>query len=180
MYGLVNEMLQDLVSREQGDTAWEQVVARVESSAKPRTDGLHPGETTRFLLEAAAELLDIPVDQLLRRLGASWLGYLDHTGHGDVLAATGRSFGEVVTSLADLMGAVRARSPAMTSPALSGAEIDHDTYHVHCRTDSPALWPFAAGFLEDLADRFDLDAAVSHHPSPALHPDDDVFVVEIR
>ncbi len=161
MYGLVNRAIESLIVDEHGEETWHQVLmqAGLETAGFVGMDP-YPDEVTYRLVFAAAEVLQAPAETLLEAFGEYWILYTAREGYGELLAASGDSFGEFLENLDDLHARVALAFPDLNPPRFGCDETEPGVYRVRYDSDREGLVPMVVGLLKGLAKRFHLHAEV--------------------
>lgn len=179
MYGLVNRALQKLVCARCGTAGWRRVreQAGVEDEVFVRMDS-YPDEITERLLLAASDELGTSVGKLLEDFGRYWVRYTMVEGYGELLNDLGSDFREALDSLDGMHARVSLLYPALRPPRFRSETIDSECIRLHYWSDRRGLAPMVAGLIEGLAERYGLQARVSHEAQHS--PGHDSFFIRLQ
>lgn len=165
MYGIVNQAIQDLVVENHGAETWDRILER---AGRPdlvlyEMDA-YPDELTFALVGAAAEELEVPVPELLRQFGRTWITYTSDRGFGRIIAIAGDSFGAFLAGLDSMHERVTSTFRSMEPPRMVLREAEGERFVLEYHSRRAGLEPMVVGLLEGLAERFDLEAEVRSEP----------------
>jgi hypothetical protein len=184
VHGLVNKAIERLAHRLGGSGAWDAIRLRAGIDT-PVFVGIEPyaDELTSRLFDAASEVLDIPVDELLDVFGEYWIEYAGESAYGPLLALAGRDFRECVEHLDELHARARLIMPQLRPPSFRCTDVaiaDADgsgSLRLHYYSERERLAPMVVGLLRGLGRRFQTDVEVTHVAARAGGADHDVFDV---
>jgi hypothetical protein len=178
MYGLVNQGLQDFVTSVGGDVMWRQVRNLAGSDAELFVSmETYPDSMTYDLVDAASQVLELPVDELLRAFGRHWILYTARRGYGAIFETMGRTLPEFLTNLDMMHTRLCLSMPELRPPSFVSEPIDEDWLRIEYRSDRDGLAPMAIGLLEGLAEMYGLDVVVRQTLDRQLGADHDEFVL---
>jgi hypothetical protein len=165
MYGIVNQAIEDLVVAHHGAATWERILER---AGRPdlvlHEMDSYPDELTFELVGATAEELEVPVPELLRLFGRTWITYTSDRGFGRIIAVAGDSFGAFLSGLDSMHERVTSTFRSMEPPRMVLREAGDDRFVLEYHSRRAGLEPMVVGLLEGLAERFHLEAEVSFEP----------------
>lgn len=179
MYGMVNNALQDLVTRHLGEGAWLRLAA-----AAGIEDGLfislesYPDDVTYTLVGGAAEALKLPVEAFLKEFGRHWISYAMQTAYAPLLRAP-RSLSEALESLDDMHQRIQRTLPKLNAPSFrfhpstNGGTLRYSS----SRT---GLAPFVIGLLHGLAELHGTEVTIRHTTPRAPDTDFDEFELTFK
>lgn len=181
MYGMVNRAIEDLVTRQRGPEAWARVcaLAGVETPVFVSSES-YPDRLTFLLVGAAAEELDAPVDEVLRRFGVHWILRTAAEGYGELMDAGGRTLGEFLDNLPAFHTRVVLTYPDLKPPEFTVTERGERRRRLRYESSREGLQPFVEGLLEGLGQRFGVDVSTEHVVRRGDGADHDEFVVVWR
>lgn len=173
MYGLVNRAIQELIEQNHGEAAWLRIAART------GLDGTQPflamasyeDALTYGLIEAASEVLETPVPDLLEAFGRHWVLFTAAEGYGDLLDLAGDTLETFLDNLDATHARLAASLPELRPPSFQTERLDSGATRLHYRSERPGLGPMVLGLLHGLADRFDRTVEIewSTKPTEAAH-----------
>lgn len=177
MYGLVNKAIQDLVVREFGESTWAEIAAAAGFEEETFLGmEVYDDELTHRLVQAGAEKLGRPPEELLEVFGEFWIKYTALEGYGDLLDLFGETFDDFLANLDWMHARVDLGREYLRPPSFElerGANGEHKLHHRSTRT---GLAPMVTGLLGGLAHRFHADVKITHQPAGA-GCDHDVFLI---
>jgi hypothetical protein len=178
MYGLVNQGLQDFVTSVGGDVMWRQVRNVAGSDAELFVSmETYPDSMTYGLVDAASQVLEMPVDELLRAFGRHWILYTARRGYGAIFDTMGRTLPEFLANLDMMHTRLCLSMPELRPPSFVCEPIDADWLRIEYRSDRDGLAPMAIGLLEGLGEMYGLDVVVRHTLDRQFGADHDEFVL---
>ncbi len=177
MYGLVNGSLKRMVIDGHGVDVWQQVLsaAKIDDDFYVANES-YPDAVTYQLVMAGAEVLGVPVSDLLRQFGVHWILNTAAKSYADLMNA-GQTLEEFLLYLPTLHGRVELVYPHLRPPQFACHEREGNRMRVEYRSDREALAPFVVGLLEGLATHFDESVSVAQVAEKGEGQDCDVFEV---
>lgn len=177
MYGMVNKALQNMVLEAHGEEVWEQIRTRagVDVEVFISNEG-YPDEITYQLAGAASEVLQAPVEDLLRAFGSYWVLKTARQGYGELMAAGGRTLREFLLNLPNLHTRVCLIFPHLRPPEFSCSDVAANSLRLRYRSTRQGLTPFVVGLVEGLGEMFETPVVVTLVPG-AHGPGRDEFLV---
>ena len=117
MYGIVNKAMEDMVTNLRGRATWEAVkrLAGVDLDSFMDMQPYDDAVTDR-LVDAAARLFSLEVDEVLEAFGEYWMLYTAEKGFGDILGAAGTDVFEVLRNVDAMHGRLALTFPDMRMP----------------------------------------------------------------
>jgi len=179
MYGLVNKAVEDLITTKFGTRTWEEVTkkAGVDDIGFISMDP-YPDEITYGLVQAASEILEKPVDELLEAFGEYWTLYTAQEGYGDLLSISGRNFEAFLENLDSLHTRIALSFPELRPPAFACECRDDGALVLHYQSERDGLAPMVRGLVKGLTNLFDVNVDIEHVESKADGADHDVFLIK--
>jgi hypothetical protein len=163
MYGLVNQVVEDLVCGRYGQATWEDICARagldVPSfvSSEP-----YPDDMTYRLVAAASEVLGLAPATLLEAFGEHWILYTGRKGYGALLDSAGRTVGEFLHNLPALHTRVGLLFPRLRPPQFACEDEGPTTVRVRYESEREGLAPMVIGLLRGVGDLVGQPVRVTH------------------
>jgi hypothetical protein len=161
MYGMVNRALKALLCEQFGEASWQEIRAKagVEeddfASMKAYDDSI-----TYELAGAASEVLDTPIEDLLRTFGNYWVKFAGESSYAIVLDQAGDTVGEILAGLDEMHTRLSLAFPELRAPSFQVVSDDGDTIMLRYESFRPALVPFVCGLIEGLATRLEVEVDV--------------------
>ena len=178
MYGLVNQGMQDFVTRAGGEGLWRQVCASVGVDAGVFVGmNTYPDATTYRLVEASAQALDLPAEEVLRRFGRHWILYTARRGYGAIFDTMGRTLVEFLANLDMMHTRLSLSMPELRPPSFVCELLADGCIRLEYRSERDGLAPMVTGLLEGLAEMYGEELVVEHTGDRADGADYDVFVL---
>lgn len=161
MYGMVNRALKALLCEQFGESTWQQIRSKAGvqeddfASMKAYDDSI-----TYDLAGAASEVLDTPVDDLLRAFGNYWVKFAGESSYAILLDQAGDTVGEILTGLDEMHTRLTLAFPELRAPAFQVVSDDGKRIMLRYASSRPALVPFVCGLIEGLATRLEVEVHV--------------------
>jgi hypothetical protein len=179
MYGLVNKAIEDMVCNRFGVESWKQISERADTGIEMFVSmESYPDEITYKLVQATAEELKQPQEQVLEWLGEHWTLYTATEGYGEMLDLFGSNLKEFLLNLNNLHSRVGLIFPDLRPPFFKTEEVPGEkTLLLHYHSERKGLAPMVVGLLKGLARRFKEDVAIMQiaNRSDTQH---DIFRIE--
>ena len=163
VYGLVNTAVADLVRHGAGDEGWQAVCARAGVPAVAFV-GMTPydDDVTYRLVDAAATVLGMSSEQVLRAFGRHWVRYTAEQGWGPLLQFAGATLPEVLHGLDALHARVRLMMPELQPPSFRCVALTPTTLQLDYYSERAGLAPMVVGLVEGLAELLGERATATH------------------
>ena len=146
MYGLVNKAIHELIEKEHGESAWEQICARAGLDDQLFiSHESYPDDVTYNLIAAASETLDVDSESLLEKLGEHWILHTAHAGYGHMLESSGKNLGEFLINLPNFHTRVQLIFPKLKPPHFECAYVSERSVTLSYHTHRAGLTPFLIG-----------------------------------
>lgn len=181
MYGLVNQGLQDFVTRAGGDGLWRQVCAAVGVDVGVFVGmNTYPDAITYRLVEASGQAMDMPVDEVLGEFGRHWVLYTARSGYGAIFDTMGRTLVEFLTNLDMMHTRLSLSMPELRPPSFVCEPVDDGCIRLEYRSERDGLAAMVVGLLEGLAEMYGQDLVVDHTVDRGQGSDHDEFMLRPR
>jgi len=178
MYGMVNRAVRDMVLARFGTEAWTRIHTKAVAPAEFEKMQAYDDDVTYRLVGAAAEVLDLPAETVMRTFGVYWVVETAEKGYGPLLALWGNSFPEFLSNLDGLHARVAETFAGLKPPSFEVTTLEDGVLEVRYRSHRPGLAPFVVGLIEGVGERFDTKVDVTLVHSRAEDGGDaDVFRV---
>jgi hypothetical protein len=178
MYGLVNRGIEEMVRAAGGSAMWEAVRVRaVVDDAVFLSAQDYPDDVTYRLVGAAAEVLDLPPAEVLRRFGHHWITYTGKEGYGPLLTLGGATLPEFLGNLDALHSRLALSMPELKPPSFVVTPVAEQQLRVEYYSTRTGLAPLVIGLLEGLGDMFGTPASVTQTASREAGGRCDEFLV---
>jgi hypothetical protein len=175
---MVNKAIEDMVRRDHGDEAWEELKARAGVDVEMfLSDESYPDDMTFRLVAAASGMLGTAIDEVLIAFGRHWIRYTAQEGYGTLMAAAGRDIPEFFANLPNFHNRIAMIFPGLQPPRFSCTDVTETSLRLHYITHRQGLTAFVVGLLEGLGERMGTPVRVALIESRAAGADHDVFDV---
>ena len=178
MYGLVNQAIEDLMRSRYGDTIWGDIKQRagVQIEAFLSMEE-YPDSLTYGLIQAAAEILVISTEEILRAFGEHWILYTGKKGYGEMFALAGKSLPDFLQNLDILHTRVGVIMPHLQPPSFVCTDIDEHSLDLHYYSQRQGLAPMIIGLVQGWGKMFGNETEVCHIKGRHTGEDHNVFHV---
>ena len=155
MYGMINEAIRTLVTREAGEEVWNQVLesSGVGDDVFEGMEG-YDDSVTYSLVGAASETLGVPASDVLEMFGVYWAVDVAPKGYGDYFKAFGHDFKSFVAGLDEMHVRISAMLPSLSPPSFDIEELGENHFKIHYKSPREGLAPLAIGTLKGIAMHF--------------------------
>ncbi len=178
MYGLVNKAIEDLVVTTFGTDKWQAIRAKagVEVAVFISNES-YPDEITYSLVEAAAEVLAIPAEDILTTFGEHWVLNTAARSYSPMMKSCGNTLGEFLVNLPNFHTRVAMIFPDLKPPRFTCTEVSDHGMQMHYFSHRPGLAPFVTGLLQGLGSLFNTPCTVTVVQRKDQGADHDVFQI---
>lgn len=181
MYGLVNQGLQDFVTRAGGDDLWRQICASVGVDVGVFMGmKTYPDALTYLLVEASGKAMGLPVDEVLREFGRHWILYTARRGYGAIFDTMGRTLVDFLSNLDMMHARLSLSMPELLPPSFVCESFDDGSIRIEYRSDRDGLAPMVVGLLGGLCEMYGQEMIVDHTLDRGHGSDHDEFVLRPR
>ena len=179
MYGMVNRALKDLISERFGEATWQEIRTKAGVEVNEFTSmSTYDDAITYDLAGAASEVLETPIEDLLRVFGQYWIEFAGKSSYAILLEQAGKTMGEVLGGLDELHTRLALSFPELRPPSFRVLSDDGETIMLQYESFRPALVPFVCGLVEGLADRLKVQVTVT--PTEARSEDNPADILRIQ
>ncbi len=161
MYGIVNDAIQGLITKQFGIEAWEKVkkVSMVKEdyfvSLNP-----YPDHITYDMAESASKVLNIPLKDVLVAFGEYWILVTAQEKYGSMLQAGGFSLKEFLLYLPNLHNRISLIFHNMKQPEFQVSNVEENSLHVHYISEREGLKYFVLGLMYGLGKLYETKVEV--------------------
>jgi len=162
MYGIVNKAIHGLVTENFGHEAWEKI---------KETSGIHidnfmsnepyDDSVTYSLATAAAEVLEMPLSDVLVAFGEYWILKTGMQNYGSLMEAGGDNLQEFLENLPNFHSRVMLMFPDLNPPEFRISDASEGDLKVHYYSHRPGLQDFVVGLLSGLGKMYDTKVNVN-------------------
>lgn len=163
MYGLVNKSIQELITTNFGKEKWEVIKLKSDInidyfiSTEPYDDSV-----TYQLAMAAAEELNISVDEVLFTFGEWWILKTGNEKYGGLMKAGGTNLKDFLINLPLFHDRIMLIYPKLTPPEFEIDGIEDQSLVVHYFSKREGLVGFMKGLLSGLGKLFETPVEIAH------------------
>ena len=151
MYGIINKAIEDLITHNYGEEKWSAIKLRsgVEVDffigSEPYDD-----EVTYKLAGAAADEMNIPLDDVLVAFGEWWVLDTTKKKYGNMMAAGGSNLRDFLVNLPTFHNRVMMIYPNLAPPEFKVSNIELNSIHLHYISSRAGLKHFVRGLIQGL------------------------------
>ncbi|MEL6964277.1 MAG: heme NO-binding domain-containing protein [Pseudomonadota bacterium] len=155
MYGMVNNAFRQYVIDREGEHAWNAVIAKagletLEFGAMKAYDD----QVTLSIVGTMVAESGRNIDELLRDVGKSWVGFAKTTPFANLLAMAGQEFETLVSNLNDMHAKIKLSLPDIRPPSFDCRLCEDGLLEITYQSEREGLFPFVEGIFEGLAEHF--------------------------
>jgi len=178
MYGMMNEAIRTLVTREAGEEVWNQVLetSGVGDDVFDCMEG-YDDSITYSLVGATSEILGVPASDVLEMFGVYWATDVAPKGYGDYFNAFGNDFESFVEGLDEMHVRISEMLPNLAPPSFEINKLGDNHFEIHYESSRDGLAPLAIGTLKGVAKHFGGEAEITQIEYKGTD-DHDVFEVK--
>ncbi|MBL4709298.1 MAG: heme NO-binding domain-containing protein [Flavobacteriales bacterium] len=156
MYGIVNQAIQGLVTEQFGEETWQ----KVKEKSKVNIDTFFNNESyedkvTYDLAGAAADVLGIPLSEVLIAFGEYWVLKTGMKNYGSLMKSGGGNLKEFLINLPNFHSRVMLIYPNLTPPEFRVSNVDENSLQLHYYSQREGLADFVVGLLQGLGKMFE-------------------------
>lgn len=176
MYGIVNKAIEGLVIENFGPDRWEEI--KIHAKVKEErflTNEQYDDSITFRLAGSAAEVLDIPVKNILIQFGKYWVIKTARKHYGSLMDTGGNNLKDFVINLPNFHSRVMLLYPNIKPPEFKITHIEENSLHLHYYSTRMGLTDFVEGLLIGLGEAFNTPVNVALLVSREKGADHDEF-----
>jgi hypothetical protein len=179
MYGLVNKGIQGLITENYGVETWEKVKEKSNVSIDLfLSNEPYPDEITYDLAHAAAEVLNISLNEVLINFGEYWVINTGQKNYGLLMQAGGSGLKEFLINLPNFHSRVMLIYPKLTPPEFSVTDIKENSLTIHYYSNRQGLKYFVYGLISGLGKMYNQPVKIDIINSRETGSDHEEFMVE--
>lgn len=154
MYGLVNQAIKDLVTKQFGEEPWKKIC----DETKISTDDFvslqyYPDPLTYQLVGSASKVLNLPANAILYEFGKYWVLYTAREGYGSLMDLFGHDYKSCLENLNNLHARMGMTMPNLSPPRFQFTEVSPTQYVLEYFSKRAGLCPMVEGLLMGLAEK---------------------------
>lgn len=178
MYGLVNQAIEELVTESCGEALWEAVLREAQVDVPAFISNEPYDDIISYrLVGAAAQLLALPVDEVLIRLGRHWVLRTARENYGPLMANAGKTLLEFMRNLPNFHQRVQLMFPSLQPPRFEVREQGPRLLLLVYRSHREGLAPFVVGLMQGLGTMYGTPVTVTQTVWRSNAGDHDEFLV---
>jgi len=178
--GVINKGIQDLVEARFGAEAWQETKAKA-GCEEPifAVCNDYPDEMTRALVASAAEVLQIPVEAVLKEFGRTFVTCTLKTCYPAVMALSGPTTRDFLLDLDRIHDAVTRNTPGAAPPRFTYEERPEGRLRMHYHSNR-GLCATLEGLILGVGDLFGETLAVEEVACVKNGDPDCIFEISFR
>ncbi len=162
MYGMVNKAIQQMVTRDHGEDAWE----AIKNAANVKEDLFlsntsYPDSITYDLVDASSKYLNIDAELILIEFGKFWVLVTAMEGYGGLMRAGGNNLKEFLLNLPNFHTRVSMVFPELIPPTFEVHNIAVNSLDLHYITHRPGLQNFVVGLIKGLSTMYEVETEIT-------------------
>ncbi|MFY8003484.1 MAG: heme NO-binding domain-containing protein [Chitinophagaceae bacterium] len=161
MYGIVNQAIEDLIVGNYGEEKW---LAIKEKSGIDvdffLSNEVYDDNVTYQLAGAAADVLQISVNEVLIAFGEHWVLKTGMEKYGSILTMGGQSFKEFLVNLPSFHNRLMLLYPKLSPPEFMVSSLETNSLHLHYISKREGLQEFVRGLIQGIAKMFQTNAQI--------------------
>ncbi len=179
MYGIVNQAIQGLITRDFGEEKWEEVkqLSGIKESYFV-SDESYEDDITFELVSAATVVLKLSAEDILQAFGKYWVLNTAQKKYGDLLKTGGSNFPDFIRNLPNFHSRIMLIYPKLSPPEFQVITIDDSTLELHYYSSRSGLTHFVIGLIYGLGELFETKVEMTpleNSSSPVWH---DSFLIK--
>lgn len=178
MYGLVNKSLEELLTEQYGEDAWEAIKEKSGVDVDFfLSNESYEDEITYKLVVAATNVLHVPAKEVLNALGEYWILRTGKEKYGGLMEAGGATLEEFLLNLPIFHNRVMLIYPKLTPPEFRISDVTERSIQVHYFSKRVGLKELVRGLLQGLAKMYNSPAVIELIQSREDGSDHEIFKV---
>lgn len=154
MYGIINQSIQELITKEYGEEIWLKIVSGCKMDIiEFENHKLYDDTYTYVLAEAAANELHISLDQILMRFGEFWIIDISMKKYPMLMTSGGMNFEEFMRNLPNFHNRIFLSYPDLVAPEFKIEEVDN-IFFIEYHSSRKGLTKMMEGMLHGLGKMF--------------------------
>ncbi|MEM8499765.1 MAG: heme NO-binding domain-containing protein [Pseudomonadota bacterium] len=156
MYGMINKAVKDMVLKDFGASKWSEIMQISQVSEDSfLTLRIYDDDVTYSLVGAAADVLELPVDQVLDAFGVHWVMHAAPEHYDQILIATGNELIEFLKNVNGLHDRITTTFVDYRPPWFELEHISEKEFKLHYHSGRSGLSSFVRGLIRGLGQRFE-------------------------
>lgn len=178
MYGLVNKAVEELVVSNFGEEKWRIIKSKagVDVDVFISNEG-YPDELTFSLVDAAAEVLGLPAEDILIAFGEHWVLKTAVKSYGPMMKSGGASLREFLLNLPNFHTRVAMIYPNLEPPRFQCTDVTEGGLHLHYHSHRSGLTAFVSGLIQGLGKLYGTPCSSTLLARKDQGADHDIFAV---
>lgn len=156
MYGWINGCLEDLITKNYGVEAWQQIRKDANVEGDFFRSSYYSDESTVKLISAGANFLNQSAESIMEQFGAHFIHYLEVYGYGRTMRCQGSTFREWIRNVNEPHRLLKSRFPDSSFPEFwledNAADLNGDSVILHYTSQrTGGLAPIVVGIVKEAA-----------------------------
>lgn len=154
MYGIINQSIQELITKEFGEEIWLKIVSSCQMDIiEFENHKVYDDTYTYVLANAASKELKVSLDDILMRFGEFWIIDISMKKYPMLMTSGGMSFSEFMKNLPNFHNRIFLSYPELIAPEFKIMESGN-VFHVEYHSSRMGLTKMMEGMLHGLAKMF--------------------------
>jgi len=178
MYGLVNNAIKELITKDFGAETWT-LVQKKSGIADDffLTNVSYDDAVTYQLVGALSEVTQSSVEDVLIGFGKHWILETGAKKYGDMIQTLGNNVTDFLVNLVDFHKSVYLIFPKITPPEFKVTNITENSLVFHYLSERDGLAPFVHGLLLGVGIRFQTELNINQIAFKAKGDNHDIYNV---
>jgi len=161
MYGIINKAIEDLITHHYGEEKWQAIKLRSGVDvdffigSEPYDD-----DVTYKLAGAAADEMNIPLEEVLVAFGEWWVLNTTKKKYGNMMAAGGSNLRDFLVNLPSFHNRVMMLYPKLSPPEFKVSHVANSSLYLHYMSKRPGLKQFVKGLVQGLGKYYETPVTV--------------------
>ena len=161
MYGIVNKAIEELVTENFGEAAWEAVHKKsgIDVGFFLSNEAYDDAVTYKLAI-AASEVLNMPLSDVLIAFGEFWVLNTGKKKYGALMETGGANLREFLINLPNFHNRVALIYPNLAPPEFVVSNVEENSLHLHYHSHRPGLKEFVRGLIQGLSKLYDTPVTI--------------------
>jgi hypothetical protein len=154
MYGIINQSIQELITKEYGEERWLKIVSNCQMDiVEFENHKVYDDTYTYLLANSAAQELQVSLDDVLMKFGEFWIIDISMKKYPMLMTAGGMNFSEFMKNLPHFHNRIFLSYPQLIAPEFK-INQDGKVFWVEYHSKREGLTKMMEGMLHGLAKMF--------------------------
>ena len=161
MYGIINKAIEDLVKANFGEEQWDIILKNsgVEFDFFISNEA-YDDDITYKIAVSVAEVLNIPLNDVLFLFGEWWILKTTREKYGGLLEAGGKNLRDFLINLPNLHNRIMLMYPKLTPPEFKTSNLEENSIHIHYFSKRLGLQEFVRGLISGLSKMYECETKI--------------------